>query len=169
MKEHTMNPLKRPMRRNDRQQDEKFARALLEQCEYAVLSMVGPDNEPYAIPISPVLEGDFVYFHSATEGTKLDYIAKNPQVSLVCVGKTQLLPEKFSTNYESAIAFGKASRITDANEIRNALILISQKFAPSNMEAAPAYIESAIDEVAVIRIHLQGLTAKARFSKEKNL
>lgn len=163
-----MNPVKRPMRRDDRQQDEQFARTLFEQCEYAVLSMVGPNREPYAIPVSPVLEGDYLYFHSANEGTKLDYIAQNPQVSLVCVGKTQLLPKSFSTNYESAIAFGAASRVTDSNEIRHALMLISKKYAPSNIDAAPAYIESAIHEVAVIRIHLENLTAKARISKEKN-
>ena len=45
------------MRRKDRKLDEQVAVSLLEHCEYAVLSTIGEDGNPYGIPISPVLDG----------------------------------------------------------------------------------------------------------------
>ena len=72
------------MRRTDRQRDEQFARNLISRSEWAVLAMNGPDG-PYAVPVSHVLEADVVYFHGATEGTKLDCIEADGRVSLVCV------------------------------------------------------------------------------------
>ena len=155
------------MRRTDRQQDETFARYLFTECEYALLCTVDPAGDPYCIPISPVLAGDRFYFHSATVGTKLDNIANHPKVTLACVGKTKLLPERFSTDYESAIAYGEAQLVNDPLEKRRALMLISDKYAASNLAAAPAYIESALNQVAVVRIIIREFTAKARISKEK--
>ena len=61
------------MRRKDRKLDEQIAVSLLEHCEYAVLSTVDGDGNPYGVPISPVLEGKNLYFHCALEGRKLRF------------------------------------------------------------------------------------------------
>ncbi len=54
--------------------------------------------------------GDVIYFHCAPEGHKLENLSGNNKVSFCVVGKTQVLPDKFATNYESVIVFGTACR-----------------------------------------------------------
>lgn len=57
--------------------------------EYATLSMVDVDGNPYCVPITVANDGEYVYFHSATEGTKVDALSRNPKVCLACVGYVQ--------------------------------------------------------------------------------
>ena len=97
------------MRRRDRALPEDEAQKILRECEYASFCTVGADGAPYSVPVSPVLLQGAVYFHCAKQGQKLDNIARDPRVSLCCVGKTRLLPEEFSTLFESAVVTGRAS------------------------------------------------------------
>lgn len=58
-------------------------------------------------PVNYVKEGDSIYFHCAPEGYKLECLRENPKVSFTVVGATQIVPGKFTTGYESTIAFGE--------------------------------------------------------------
>ncbi len=149
------------MRRTDRQQDSEFALEIIAKAEYGVLSMVDSKGNPYAIPISPALVGNTIYIHSATVGAKLDIMANNNKVSLTCVGYTHLLPNKFSTYYNSAIAYGIAELVTDNEEKKEALLAIAKKYAPGFPHEAGPYIERRLEQTAVIRITLSQVTAKA--------
>lgn len=100
------------MRRTDRQSTKEFAVKLLETGEYGILSTADPEGLPYGVPVSYVYKDDCLYFHSATEGHKLDNITTNHKVSFCVVGAKKLLPEKFTTSYESVIAFGQTKEIT---------------------------------------------------------
>ena len=62
----------RTMRRQDRAIAKEEALRLLEQGEYGVLSTVGPESQPYGVPVSFCVIGDSIYFHSAVEGHKID-------------------------------------------------------------------------------------------------
>ena len=62
------------MRRKDRERDEKFALGVIDSAPYGVMALTDENGEPYAIPLSPVRIGGFLYFHSAHEGTKNDII-----------------------------------------------------------------------------------------------
>ena len=70
-----------------------------------VLAMSGINGYGYGIPINYVKEGDSIYFHCAPEGYKLECLRENPKVSFTVVGATQIVPGKFTTGYESTIAF----------------------------------------------------------------
>ena len=112
----------REMRRQDRKIEYKEAYQILKDGEYGILSMVTTDNSAYGIPFSYVIIDDSVYFHCALEGSKLDFIRKNNKVSFCVVGKTEVLPSKFSTKYESAIALGEIYEVNDQNEKKKSLI-----------------------------------------------
>ena len=116
------------MRRKDREVSYELAYQWLCECEYATMSMVAPDNTPYAVPVSPAVVENAVYIHCALEGTKLDILRQNPQVVLSCVGQTQLQPEEYTTAFASAIAFGHAQIITDEKEKIEALRAICLKY-----------------------------------------
>lgn len=149
------------MRRNERQGDETLARELFTSTEWATLSLMSPFG-PYAVPISPVLASneDVIYFHSAPMGTKLDYLASDNRVTLSTVAQLQRKEEHFSITYQSAVAFGRAYIVEDAEEKEQALLLIAKKFAPSNFGQAPAYIKERWDKVSVVRIEIDSFQAK---------
>ena len=150
------------MRRKDRKLDEQVAVSLLEHCEYAVLSTIGEDGNPYGIPISPVLEGKNLYFHCALEGTKLQNIRNHPAVCITCVGETRLVPEKFTTEYQSAIAFGTASMVEDEEEKVRILYLLCQKYAASNLDAFDREVKRSLHRTVICKIAITEWSAKGK-------
>lgn len=156
------------MRRKDRQRDESFARELLRRCEYAVFATVNPDGTPYCIPISPVLaEDDVIYFHCALEGQKLINIENNSHVCLTCVGKTRLVPEHFTTEYQSAVVVGRASMVQGEAEKRRALRKLCEKYTPDHMHLVEKTIDKSIHRTGICRITINTLTGKEKNRKER--
>ena len=149
------------MRRDDRAIGIEGARRLLESAEYGFLSMACPDGLPYGIPLNFSLAGDSLYFHCALEGQKIDILSANKKVSFCVVGSTQVLPEKFGTKYESAIATGSVEELF-AEEKRRGLILLVRKYSPDYVKEGLEYIDKLIDTTKVFRIRLESITGKAR-------
>jgi nitroimidazol reductase NimA-like FMN-containing flavoprotein (pyridoxamine 5'-phosphate oxidase superfamily) len=149
------------MRRNDRQCTEECAVAILEKCEYGVLSTVSQDGYPYGVPLSYVYKNSCICFHSATTGHKLDNIANNAKASFCVVGNTNVLPDKFTTRYESVVIFGQASKVT-GEEKRDALLALITKYSPAYLEKGKEYIENSGENTVVMKIAIEQITGKVR-------
>ncbi len=149
------------MRRSDRAIPDNEASELLQKGEYGVLSTVSDDGQPYGVPLSFAYTGDAIYFHSALEGQKLDNLKENNRVSFCVIGKTEVLPEKFSTKYESAIVFGKASEVT-GEEKQKGLLELVKKYSPGFLKEGLQYIERDGRKTRVYKIEIESLTGKAR-------
>ena len=149
------------MRRKDRAISSEEARSLLESAEYGVLSLAGPEGVPHGIPLNFALAGDSIYFHCAPEGRKLEILSANTRVSFCVVGRTQLLPAKFGTQYESAIAAGSVEELA-AEEKKQGLVLLLRKYSPDYVREGLDYIDKLIDKTKVFRIRLESITGKAR-------
>ena len=149
------------MRRVDRQMTEAEAKELLERGEFGILATVDSTGQPYGVPLNYVYFNDAVYFHCALIGKKLNDIAANPQVCFTVVGNTQVLPDKFATNYESVMVFGAAAIVeaSDRNAMFEALI---QKYSPAFIEAGHAYIEKFQAATQVVKISVAHITGKRR-------
>ena len=116
------------MRRKDRQLNTEDTLTVLEQGEYGILSTICENGTPYGVPVSYVYSNNCIYFHCAKNvGLKLDNIGNNSNVCFTVVGKTELLPAKFSTKYESAIVFGQA-RLLKENEKKEPLLKLIEKY-----------------------------------------
>ncbi|MEE4112522.1 MAG: pyridoxamine 5'-phosphate oxidase family protein [Desulfobacteraceae bacterium] len=152
----------KPLRREDRRLDDAAAMALLKRGEYGILSTSDKNHQPYGIPVNYVVLGDCIYFHCATEGQKLENITANKGVSFCVVGKTELLPEKFSTRYESVVVSGNADIIDDKVLKKNVLRALVAKYAPDHVAAGDAYIDRLMDQTAVVRVSIEHLAGKAR-------
>ncbi len=148
------------MRRKDREKDRDFALDVIKRSEYSVLSMITPENTPYGIPISHVLSDEVIYFHSAKEGKKSEILETNSRVSLTCVCDTELVPEKFTTKYKSAVVVGNCSLVTEDSEKKAALMLICEKYAGSNIESAGNSIERNLNITSVYKITPIEITGK---------
>lgn len=149
------------MRRKDRVLEITETLEILKNCDYGILSTIDKNGYPYGVPLSYVYIDNSIYFHSATEGNKLDNILNNNKVSFCVVGKTSILPDKFSTKYESVILFGKASEVIN-DEKNKALLEILNKYSPDFIEQGKTYIQNAGAKTKVIKITIVHITGKAR-------
>lgn len=157
----------REMRRKERATTEEEARGVLGACEYAVLSMTGPDGKPYAVPVSPAVSGNTVYLHCAPAGYKLECIGHEPEVCLVCAEDVVPLPEQFSTTYKSAVAFGRAEVVTDEAEKIHALRLICEKYAASNMGGFDEAVLKSLSQTGIVKIELREISGKQKKHPKK--
>ncbi|HIW15424.1 MAG: pyridoxamine 5'-phosphate oxidase family protein [Acutalibacteraceae bacterium] len=140
----------------------KEALSLLQNCEYAFLSTVCPDGQPYCVPVSPVFEGKTAYIHGAHYGQKIENIENDSRVCLCCVGNTQRVPEKFTLLYESVVAIGQAFVVEDIGERRHALELLCRKYAPEQGDEIPAAAANGAGHTAILRITLTEIHGKRK-------
>jgi nitroimidazol reductase NimA-like FMN-containing flavoprotein (pyridoxamine 5'-phosphate oxidase superfamily) len=157
----------REMRRKDREMPREFAEAVVDKCRFSVLAMVNPDGTPYCIPLSMTRDGDLLYFHCAKEGQKTDCLRHQNQVCISCVGDTNLPPDDFTIEYESAEVFGTASEVTESEEKIHALRLICRRYTPANMGEFDKAIEKSLDVTAIWKIRIEGISGKKRRPSRK--
>ncbi len=148
------------MRRDEREVDHAHAESILYQGEFGVLCTCGADGVPYGVPINFVYDGKYIAFHSATEGHKIRNIQQNLCASFTVVGKTELLPGKFSTRYESAIAFGYLARVEGERKFAILRALV-EKYSPDFREKAQAYIQHDVHKTSVFELEVIRLSGKS--------
>lgn len=150
------------MRRKDREMDKNSALAVADKCEYAVLSLISPEGKPYAIPLSVVRDGENMYFHCAMKGEKIDCMRNDPNGCMVCVGNTELQPEKFTTKFESAIIKGQLSEVTNEAEKNHTLRILCEKYTPTNMADFDNAIARSISRTAIWKMSIDEITGKCK-------
>lgn len=155
----------REIRRRDRILDQARIDELLETGEYGFLSLGEGDNGyPYGIPISYAWDpGEkLIHLHCAPEGHKLDILARNPRVSFCIVGRTQPQGEKFTTIYESVIAFGTASVAGDNTQRIKSLRALVRKYSPGFEQTGETYIGKSLHRTQTITITVERITGKCK-------
>lgn len=172
------------MRRKDRQMNEDFGRQVIDKARYGVVSMIDEDNNPHGLPLSIVREGDYLYFHSAREGNKVDILKNNPKVSIAFVGDVNipenyrkeeldeivkdkskaalLISSVFTTEFESALVKGQVNLVEDEEEKIKAMRLICKKYTPDKMEYFNMAIKAGLKRTNVYRIKIEEITAKRK-------
>jgi nitroimidazol reductase NimA-like FMN-containing flavoprotein (pyridoxamine 5'-phosphate oxidase superfamily) len=153
--------MERKIRRSDRAISDSRAREILAKGEYGVLSTVSNGGQPYGVPVNYACTQEFIYFHCATQGQKLQNLSGNNQVSFCVVGETEVLPEQFATKYESAIVFGQALEVFE-EEKRQVLLELVKKYSPEFIEKGRQYIESDERKTRVYKIVIEAVTGKSR-------
>jgi len=149
------------MRRKDRLITDTETYAILEKGEYGFLSTTSADNEPYGIPLNYCLIDRHICFHCAVEGRKINNIISNPKVSFCVVGRTEVLPDKFGTKYESCIVQGLASE-SFGQEKQSALEGIVHKYSSDFISDGLKYIDRLKDKTRVFKISIESISGKAR-------
>ena len=152
----------RGMRRIQKKTSYDDAREILHQSEYGVLSTTCDDGMPYGVPLSFVLSGNALYFHSAAEGQKLDNILHDRRVCFTAIARAITLPDKLSVDYASAMAFGEARIVYGEAERQAAFRLLCEKYAPDKTEESlAAYLKQHAKNALVIRMDVEYISGKA--------
>ena len=152
------------VRRQDRLLDESSARELLRTGEYGVLSLQREDAPGgYGVPLSYVWDGaDHIFIHCAPAGRKLRCIDRCDRVSFVVVGRTNVIPERFTTGYESVMADCTATYDLSDDDRRQAMRLFVAKYCPAHTAMGNDYIEKSFHRTRVLRLTIHTLSAKQK-------
>ncbi len=133
---------------------------MLHRGQSGVLAVSGDDEYPYAVPLSYVYDAGTIYIHCATTGHKLDGINRNSRVSFCVIDKDDIIPEKFTTSFRSAIVFGRARILTDDAAKRKALDLLVRKYSAGFEKEGNAEIRTSWKTVCVVEITVEHMTGK---------
>ncbi len=124
------------------------------------------DGNPYVVPMSFGYDGVAVYFHTAREGKKVDYLNSNPRVCLGFERNVNLVMSdssacKFTFLFESVIGYGDAVELLDSEERSNGLNWIMLHY--SNREWQ--FSSSVLAKTRVWRVPIEPVTGKRSESK----
>ncbi len=149
--------------RQDRLLEERSAKELLMNSEYGVLSMQSEDGGVYSVPLNYVWDNnESIYFHCAMEGRKLRCMDKYNNVSFCIVGITNVISDKFTTEYESIILECKAFRKLHDDERMKALELILDKYSPKNKVLGMKYAEKSFKRTEIVRLDIDKCSGKCK-------
>ena len=160
------NYLNTNVRRQDRLLDEERAEEIIKTSDYGVLSMVeerdGRDAG-YGIPLNYVWDNDrYIYIHCAPQGHKLECLDRNPEVTFCIVGKSKVIPDKFTAAYESVLIKGVIKRDLPVEERVKALHLILKKYSPDDIEVGIKYAEKSFHRTEVLRFEITSISGKSK-------
>lgn len=148
------------MRRKDRERDRDFGLRVIDECEYGTVAVLG--EEPYCLPLSLVRVGEYLYFHCALEGKKIDLLRQNSAVWVSFVGQNTAATDDFTTYFRSAMVKGTACEVTDAEEKAAALRALCQKLTPAHMPAFDTEMARSFAVTGIWKIHMDEITAKEK-------
>lgn len=148
------------IRRQDRLLEENRAMELLANGEYGFLALAG--NDGYGVPLSYVFDGDDLWFHCAPDGEKLRRIEYSDKATFCVVGRTEVLPDKFSTLYESVIASGRIEVVEDEDVKLKALALLVAKYSPDYIDMGAKYAQLSLARTTVLRFKIDTFSGKGK-------
>jgi len=150
----------REMRRSRQQLSGEETREILERCTSGTLAVLGDEGYPYAVPLSYVYRDGRIYFHCARAGHKLDAVRACDKASFCVIDRDEILPEKFTTKYRSAIAFGRVREVTDPAEIEGIMRHLAGKYSPNEGEEAFQNEMRSSGALCVLALEIEHLTGK---------
>jgi len=156
-----------PMRVQDREiVDSQRVWGILRGSEVCRVAFCG-ENWPYVVPMNFGILDDKLYFHCASEGTKLNLLKGNANVCFEVEADVEVLPGEtgcnWSVRYQSVIGLGRASVVEDPLEKRAGLAALASRYVQLGRHSdreiqIPEKISSA---TVVFRIDILSLTGKA--------
>jgi len=148
------------IRLKDRIVSDEKTLEIIEKGSYGVLSTIG-EGYPYGVPLNYMYCDNYICFHCAQEGHKIENINFNNKVSFCVVTKSDVLGNEFDNDYESAIAFGKATVISNDSERNDILLSVLNKYSADYIKAGKNYLKKNWDETKVIKMQIEHLSGKA--------
>lgn len=150
-------------------EEDDWIEAFLDEEPMCVVGLVD-DGSPYVVNQLFVYDADeqAVFLHGAATGRTRSVVESDGTVeaSLTVSRMGQLVPAAmpvdFDVEYESVVAFGEVSLVTDVANKREALERLMTKFAPQLSPGADyePIADDSIDRTSVYRIDIDGWSAK---------
>lgn len=155
------------MRRTDKEiTDHGIIARIIENSQVCRLGLA-KDNIPYVLPVSFGYDGSALYFHTAREGRKIDFIAANPYVCFEFEHDCRVVPHEknacnWTASFRSVIGYGTVHELLGPSEKAEALQRIMEHYASSRDWS---FDGAAIAATRVWKIAIESISGKQ--SKDK--
>jgi nitroimidazol reductase NimA-like FMN-containing flavoprotein (pyridoxamine 5'-phosphate oxidase superfamily) len=116
------------------------------------------EGDPYVVPISYIVEGNFIYSHSLS-GTKINALRANPRACLQ-VDKIQN-----ALRWTSVLAFGHFEELTDHEQRHRVINKLLDRFPLLTPVESTIALDGGPADVVVFRIRIDKLTGVAEGEK----
>ena len=137
---------------------------ILKNGKFATISMCRA-NEPYIVTLSYGfdLKQNSLYFHSAKEGLKVEFLRENSNVCGTVVDDLGYIMNDCSHKYRSIVFWGKMATVEDLEEKKYGfnIILNHLEDNPGKMKIRFLKNEQAYDNICIIRLNIIEMTGKA--------
>jgi nitroimidazol reductase NimA-like FMN-containing flavoprotein (pyridoxamine 5'-phosphate oxidase superfamily) len=148
------------MRRKDKEiKDTKEMESIINRSDVCRIALC-ENNSPYIVPVCFGYRDNCMYFHSATDGKKVDIIKKNNRVCFEFDIQEGLIksqnPCDWDVKYCSVIGSGRAFIIEEFEGKTKALNIIAGHYSSDGFE----YQKNSVDNVTVIKVEIENLTGK---------
>jgi nitroimidazol reductase NimA-like FMN-containing flavoprotein (pyridoxamine 5'-phosphate oxidase superfamily) len=159
----------REMRRKNQQMSFEECTAVLYRRTAGVLSLMGDNGYPYAVPLSYAYDGTQICFHSATTGHKIDAIKRCGKASFCVIDQDQIVPEKYTTYFRSVIVFGQVEIVNDAQEKRSLIEKLAIKYAPQDCpNRRTQTIDTEWNRLCVLKMSIEHISGKEAMALVRN-
>ncbi len=154
------------MRRTDKEiTDPALMSLIMDQAQICRLGLA-QDNVPYVLPVSFGHDGKAIYFHTAKEGRKIDFMTANDRVCFEFEHGVQLIrndsnPCKWTFSFQSVIGYGTVRELTALPEKRDGLNHVMKHYSGREWP----FTREDLETIRVWRIGIESLTGKQ--SKDK--
>jgi len=137
---------------------------ILKNGKYATISMCRA-SKPYIVTLSYGfdLKRNSLYFHSAKEGLKVEFLRENPSVCGTIVDDLGYIMNDCSHKYRSIVFWGKMETVEDLEEKEYGFNIIL-----NHLEDNPGIIkkrflknEQVLDNICILRLNIIEMTGKA--------
>jgi uncharacterized protein len=144
--------------------DREAVLRLLHECEVGRLGTVTADGYPMIKPINVVYYDGAIYFHTATEGEKIDDIRRDSRVCFEAdrpsgYRKAVNQPCEATYTYRSVIIRGRATIVASREQKMSALDALMKKYQPEGGHGQ-GYPEQTLQITGVVRIDIDQMTGK---------
>jgi nitroimidazol reductase NimA-like FMN-containing flavoprotein (pyridoxamine 5'-phosphate oxidase superfamily) len=149
------------MRRQDKEiQDRQLIDEIVSKALVCRLGLC-KDGQPYVVPVNFGYDGQRLYFHTAQEGMKIDYLAANARVCFEIEHEVGILPHpdsacQWGTSFYSVIGFGTVRELTSQADKAAALEQIMGHYSGKRWQ----FGERALEQVRVWAIEIEQITGK---------
>jgi uncharacterized protein len=150
------------MRRNDREiQSREVIDQIIRSAGVCHLGLCQGDR-PYVVPLSFGYDGTSVYFHTADEGMKIDYMTANPRVCFEMEQDVHVIRDeqacKWGQAFSSVIGFGTVHEITDQSGRLAAMQQVMLHYSGKEWE----FDAETFAKIRQWRIEIESVTGKRR-------
>jgi uncharacterized protein len=149
------------MRRKDKEiHDRELIEQIMAQARVCRLGLC-KDEIPYIVPVSFGYDGVYIYFHTAREGMKIDYMSCNKRVCFELEHEVELIPAedfacKWSFSFYSIIGFGTVEEISEPKQKANALNQIMKHYSHREW----VFNLESLERTRLWRITIERMTGK---------
>lgn len=133
---------------------------ILRSTTSGVLCLCGDDMQPYGVPLSHVYDDGKLYFHSALTGHKVDIIRQNSNVSFTVIAKDEIHPERYTTYFQSVIAFGKIRIVDNEEEKQNILEILGHRCNANDRQSLTEEIKKGFARCLALEMKIERMTGK---------